>query len=110
MLAMFSILPCLVWSLGMNVSFRGFLAQALSFLSLLCAYPGASGVAEGGGAAIFSLLVPWNIAGVMAITWRFFTEYLSIAMGGIVAVRLLGWGMSDDLLKQGEERAEEETG
>ena len=45
----------------------------------------------------------------MAITWRFFTEYLSIAMGGIVAVRLLGWGVTDDLLVQGEEGAEEDT-
>jgi len=110
MLAMFSILPCLVWSLGLDVRFvEAFLAQALFlFILYFVPTPGASGVAEGGGAAIFSLLVPWNIAGVMAITWRFFTEYLSIAMGGIVAVRLLGWGMADDLLKPGDISAEEE--
>jgi uncharacterized protein (TIRG00374 family) len=88
---------------------EAFLAQALFlFILYFVPTPGASGVAEGGGAAIFSLLVPWNIAGVMAITWRFFTEYLSIAMGGIVAVRLLGWGMADDLLKPGDISAEEE--
>ncbi|HOI80825.1 MAG: flippase-like domain-containing protein [Thermovirgaceae bacterium] len=105
MVAMFSILPCLIWSVGLEVRFiEAFLAQALFlFILYFVPTPGASGVAEGGGAAIFSLLVPWNIAGVMAITWRFFTEYLSIAMGAIVAVRMLGWGMAEELLKSGEE-------
>ncbi|MEA4881721.1 MAG: hypothetical protein VB045_09645, partial [Synergistaceae bacterium] len=56
-----------------------------------------SGVAEGGGAALFGLLVPWNMAGVMAIAWRFFTEYLAIAMGVFVAVKLLGWGVTNDI-------------
>jgi len=60
-------------------------------------------VAEGGGAAIFSFLVPWNVAGVMAITWRFFTEYLSIAMGAAVAVKMLGWGMAEELLSTDSE-------
>ena len=69
--------------------------------------PGGSGVAEGGGAAIFSLLVPWNLAGVMAITWRFFTEYLSIAMGALVAVRILGWGAAEDLLGPARDNPEE---
>ncbi|NCB16944.1 MAG: hypothetical protein EOM65_12315, partial [Synergistales bacterium] len=49
------------------------------------------------GAALFGLLVPWNMAGVMAIAWRFFTEYLAIAMGVVVAVKLLGWGVTEEL-------------
>ncbi len=105
MLAMFSILPCLIWSVGLEVSFiEAFLAQALFlFILYFVPTPGASGVAEGGGAAIFSFLVPWNVAGVMAITWRFFTEYLSIAMGAAVAVKMLGWGMAEELLSTDSE-------
>ncbi len=100
MIAMFSILPCLIWSVDLPVNFiEAFLAQALFlFILYFVPTPGGSGVAEGGGAAIFSLLVPWNLAGVMAITWRFFTEYLSIAMGAFVAVKMLGWGVAEELL------------
>ncbi|MGC9372974.1 MAG: lysylphosphatidylglycerol synthase transmembrane domain-containing protein [Thermovirgaceae bacterium] len=101
MVAMFSILPCLIWSLGIEVNFgEAFLAQALFlFILYFVPTPGASGVAEGGGAAIFSFLVPWNMAGVLAIAWRFFTEYISIAMGALVAVRLIGWGETEALLQ-----------
>jgi len=101
MVAMFSILPCLIWSLGLEVNFgEAFLAQALFlFILYFVPTPGASGFAEGGGAAIFSFLVPWNMAGVLAIAWRFFTEYISIAMGALVAVRLIGWGETEALLQ-----------
>jgi uncharacterized protein (TIRG00374 family) len=109
MVAMFSILPCLIWSLGIEVNFgEAFLAQALFlFILYFVPTPGASGVAEGGGAAIFSFLVPWNMAGVLAIAWRFFTEYISIAMGALVAVRLIGWGETEALLQA--ESAEDEN-
>jgi hypothetical protein len=43
------------------------------------------------GCGNLKLLVPLNLAGVMAISWRFYTEYLAIFMGGIVAVKFLGW-------------------
>lgn len=100
MIAMFSILPCLIWALGLEVNFgEAFLAQALFlFILYFVPTPGASGVAEGGGAAIFAFLVPWNVAGVLAIAWRFFTEYISITMGMIAAVRLIGWGGAEALL------------
>ncbi|MFP4481871.1 MAG: YbhN family protein [Thermovirgaceae bacterium] len=99
MVAMFSILPCLIWAVGIEVNFgEAFMAQALFlFILYFVPTPGASGIAEGGGAAIFSFLVPWNVAGVLTITWRFFTEYLSIAMGTVVAVRLIGWGQTEAL-------------
>ncbi|MGC9490822.1 MAG: lysylphosphatidylglycerol synthase transmembrane domain-containing protein [Thermovirgaceae bacterium] len=104
MVAMFSILPCLIWSLDLEVNFgEAFLAQALFlFILYFVPTPGASGVAEGGGAAIFSFLVPWNMAGVLVIAWRFFTEYISIAMGALVAVRLIGWGETEALLQTGD--------
>ncbi len=110
MIALFSILPCLIWSIDIEVNFiEAFLAQALFlFILYFVPTPGGSGVAEGGGAAIFSLLVPWNIAGVMAIVWRFFTEYLSIAMGAAVAVKMIGWGMADELIKTDPELIKDE--
>lgn len=110
MIALFLILPCLIWSVDIQVNFiEAFLAQALFlFILYFVPTPGASGVAEGGGAAIFSFLVPWNIAGVMAITWRFFTEYLSIAMGAAVAVKMIGWGAADELLGSASEEVKDE--
>jgi len=44
----------------------------------------------------------------MAIAWRFFTEYLAIGMGVIVAVKLLGWGVTEELYDQ-EPPVEEEV-
>ncbi|MBO8153345.1 flippase-like domain-containing protein [Thermovirga sp.] len=100
MIVLFSILPLLIWSFGFDVSYMGsFFAQALlMFILYFVPTPGASGVAEGGGTAIFAFLVPWNMAGVLAVTWRFFTEYLSIAMGALTAVVLLGWRGAEQVL------------
>jgi hypothetical protein len=56
-------------------------------------------VAESGGAALFRTLMPWNMAGIMAVIWRFFTEYISIFMGVLVVVKMLGWGVTEDLHK-----------
>lgn len=99
LLCIFSVLPCLIAAMGLPFHYlQAVLAQAVfMFLLYFVPTPGASGVAEGGGAALFGLLVPWNMAGVTAIAWRFFTEYLAIGMGVIVAVRLLGWGVSEEI-------------
>ena len=109
LLFIFSVLPCLIASVGLPFHYlQAFLAQAVfMFLLYFVPTPGASGVAEGGGAALFGLLVPWNMAGVMAIAWRFFTEYLAIAMGVAVAVKLLGWGVTEELYEH-EPPVEEE--
>ena len=66
-------------------------------------------MAEGGGAAIFSLLMPENMAGIMAVICRFFTEYLAIFMGCIVAIRMIGWGTAEKIISgSGDELIEEE--
>ena len=108
LLFLFSVLPCLIASVGLPVHFlQAVLTQAVfMFLLYFVPTPGASGVAEGGGAALFGLLVPWNMAGVMAIAWRFFTEYLAIAMGVVVAVKMLGWGVTEEIFDH--EAAEKE--
>jgi uncharacterized protein (TIRG00374 family) len=100
LLLIFSVLPVLIWAVSLPVCYvQALMAQALFlFVLYFVPTPGGSGVAEGGGAVLFRLLVPLNMAGVMAIGWRFFTEYLAIAFGAVVAVRLLGWGLADELL------------
>lgn len=110
LLFIFSVLPCLIASVNLPFHYlQAVLAQAVfMFLLYFVPTPGASGVAEGGGAALFGLLVPWNMAGVMAIAWRFFTEYLAIAMGVVVAVKLLGWGVTEELYDR-EPPVEEEV-
>lgn len=110
LLFLFSVLPVLIWSLGLEVSFfQALLAQGVFlFVLYFVPTPGASGFAEGGGAVLFSLLVPWNIAGVTAIAWRFFTEYLAIFMGAMVAIKMLGWGMSEEIFRKDREQFAEE--
>lgn len=102
---LFSVLPVLIWSVGLDFSYvQTILTQGVFlFILYFVPTPGASGFAEGGGAALFSLLVPWNMAGVMAIMWRLFTEYLAIFMGAIVVARMIGWGMTGEILRKDSE-------
>jgi uncharacterized protein (TIRG00374 family) len=99
LLCIFSVLPILMRSVNLPFTYlQTLLTQAVfMFVLYFIPTPGASGVAEGGGALLFSTLMPGNMAGVMAIIWRFFTEYISIFMGVVVAVKMLGWGVSEDL-------------
>lgn len=105
LLFLFSVLPVLIWSVGLEFNYvQTILAQGVfMFILYFVPTPGASGFAEAGGAIIFSLLVPWNIAGIMALAWRFFTEYLAILMGALVAVRMLGWGMTEEIFRKDRE-------
>ncbi|MDY3869015.1 MAG: lysylphosphatidylglycerol synthase transmembrane domain-containing protein [Pyramidobacter sp.] len=110
LLSLFSVLPMLIRAVGMAVDyFLAILAQGVfMFILYFVPTPGASGVAEGGGAAVFSLLVPWNIAGIMTVLWRFFTEYLAIFMGCIVAIRLIGWGTAEKIISGEHEAGKDE--
>lgn len=97
---LWGILPTLVKAVGLPIHFgQAILIQALfNFVMYFVPTPGGSGFAEAGGATIFRYLIPWNLAGVMAIGWRFFTEYLAIGLGALVALRFLGWGMAEKIL------------
>ena len=96
---LFSVLPMLMDAVGLPYRYSQTLITQAVFMFVLyfIPTPGASGVAESGGALIFGTLMPWNMAGIMAIIWRFFTEYLSIFMGVVVVVKMLGWGVSEGL-------------
>ncbi|MDR1649261.1 MAG: flippase-like domain-containing protein [Synergistaceae bacterium] len=99
LLCIFSVLPVLMYAVGLPFNFvQTLLTQAVfMFVLYFIPTPGASGVAESGGAVLFGTLMPWNMAGIMAVIWRFFTEYISIFMGVVVVFRMLGWGLSEEV-------------
>ena len=101
LLALFSVLPVLMSAVGLKFRYIQTIAVQAVFMFILyfVPTPGASGVAEGGGALLYSILMPQNMAGIMAIICRFFTDYISIFMGVVVVIRMLGWGVSENLHK-----------
>lgn len=100
-----SIMPVLILAAGFNVEFfQCILVEALLlFLLYFVPTPGGSGAAEGGAAAIFALFVPWNLAGVLAVIWRVFSEYTGVALGTAIALGSLGWGGADEVMKEEED-------
>lgn len=110
LLCIFSVLPIMVRALGLTVPFdQAVSAQAmLMFTLFFIPTPGGSGVAEGGAAALFSMLIPANLAGVMAIAWRFCTEHVAIIIGACVALRLIGFGTAGQLIAGENERLKEQ--
>lgn len=101
LLSLFTVLPILMRAVGLPFNYAQTVATQAVFMFILyfVPTPGASGVAEGGGALLYSTLMPQHMAGIMSIICRFFTDYLSIFMGVVVVIRMLGWGVSEDLLK-----------
>ncbi|MCX7828660.1 MAG: flippase-like domain-containing protein [Thermanaerothrix sp.] len=104
-LVQLSVLPCLIWAMGLPVEYlKSILIQALLLFALyFIPTPGGSGAAEGGGAAAFRLLVPSNLAGLLAVLWRVITEYTGVLLGTIMVVKILGFNMADDLISKTEE-------
>ncbi|MEO2153135.1 MAG: flippase-like domain-containing protein [Aquificota bacterium] len=51
--------------------------------------PGGSGVGELGGIAIFQGIIPPSLLGIFVILWRFFSQYFSAIVGGILFIHLL---------------------
>ena len=101
LLSLFTVLPVLMSAVGLPFRYSQTIAVQAVFMFILyfVPTPGASGVAEGGGALLYSILMPENMAGIMSIICRFFTDYISIFMGVIVVIKMLGWGVSEDLHK-----------
>jgi uncharacterized protein (TIRG00374 family) len=97
-----SVMPCMIWALGFPVSYpQCVLVQALFlFLLYFIPTPGGSGAAEGGAALVFSMFVPWNVAGMLGIGWRFMTEYTGIFLGAMVAVRRVGWKLANQIMSK----------
>lgn len=106
-----SIMPCLIAAAGFHVEYMQCMLAESLLLFLLYFVPtlGGSGAAEGGAAAVFGLFVPWNLAGVMAVAWRLISEYSGIAFGTVIAVKLLGWGGADEVMKEENGSFEDEN-
>lgn len=101
LLSLFTVLPVLMSAVGLPFRYAQTIAVQAVFMFILyfVPTPGASGVAEGGGALLYSVLMPENMAGVMSLICRFFTDYISIFMGVVIVIRMLGWGVSENLHK-----------
>jgi uncharacterized protein (TIRG00374 family) len=111
LLSQLSVMPCMIWALGFPVRYyQCVLVQAVFlFLLYFIPTPGGSGAAEGGAALVFSMFVPWNVAGMLGIGWRAFTEYTGIILGSVVAVRRIGWKLANELLTGGTGETDSEN-
>jgi uncharacterized protein (TIRG00374 family) len=62
----------------------------LTFLLMFAPTPGASGIAEGAGFALFrSVCDRPELLGVYVILWRFFTYYVGVILGGLIILKML---------------------
>jgi uncharacterized protein (TIRG00374 family) len=102
LLAQLSVMPCMIWAMGFGVKyFECVLIQSLFlFLLYFVPTPGGSGAAEGGAALVFSMFVPWSAAGMLGVGWRFLTEYTGIFIGAVVAARLIGWRLANQIMSK----------
>ncbi len=102
MVVQLSVMPCMIWAMGMPVMYvECLLVQALFlFLLYFIPTPGGSGAAEGGAALIFSIFVPWSVAGMMGVAWRLLTEYTGIALGSLVALKTVGWNVAEEIMER----------
>ncbi len=90
-----STVPAALWALGLGFDpLKAFLMQALLQGALLYSpSPGAAGVAEGAGAAVFSAVCPRELLGVFIVLWRTFTVYLTALVGGVLFFRRFARGV-----------------
>lgn len=105
LLAHFLALPSIMWGMGLSFHLDEVLMIQAVFLFILyfVPTPGGSGVAEGGAALLFRYVMPAHITGVMAVLWRFFTDYIPIILGGIVTLKIFGLRTLEEVMKPGEE-------
>ncbi len=76
-------------------------AQVLLMVVIVIpATPGSSGVAELGATTLFSVFVPTYLLGIVVLSWRAFTFYTNLLVGGFVSFKILkDTSLVDELLK-----------
>jgi hypothetical protein len=86
-----SLVPSILYGLGLDPRLPDsvLIQMLLMALLLFIPTPGAGGIAEAGGAALFALLTPKHLLGIFIILWRFFTFYLAAMIGGIITLKEL---------------------
>jgi uncharacterized protein (TIRG00374 family) len=89
----FLIAPSLLYGLGVQAPIikAAILQLVLTYLLAFIPTPGASGVAELGGFSLFALICPKELLGIYVLLWRFFTFYISVIIGGLVLIRMVGF-------------------
>lgn len=100
----FLIAPSLLYGLGVPVPIikAAILQLVLTYLLVFIPTPGASGVAELGGFSLFALICPKELLGVYVLLWRFFTFYISVIIGGLVMIRMVGFEKLKKITKEDE--------
>jgi uncharacterized protein (TIRG00374 family) len=92
LLLIYSVVP--ICMMAFDIDFKWSVVMSRMCLLNLVLYftptPGGTGVAEGGFILLFKSLVPSGLAGVLAVLWRFFCEYVPFGLGGIVTIRAFG--------------------
>ena len=87
----FSMLPVVL--MGLNIEPAGLVVYAAQIILMIVIVipttPGSSGVAELGATTLFSVFVPTYILGIVVISWRAFTYYLNLLVGGFVSFKIL---------------------
>lgn len=67
-----------------------FAAQViLALVMIIPATPGASGVAELGATAVFSVFINTSIIGITVIAWRALTYYMNLLIGGLMSLKVI---------------------
>lgn len=89
----FMIAPALLYGLGVQAPIikAAVLQLVLTYLLAFIPTPGASGIAELGGFSLFALICPKELLGIYVLLWRFFTFYISVILGGLVLIRMVGF-------------------
>lgn len=87
----FLILPLILIGLNQPPSLLvAFAVQVfLTFIMVLPITPGASGIAELGGAALFGIFVPFSILGIVVVIWRAIIYYLNLIIGGFASMKAI---------------------
>lgn len=87
--ALFSVLPFVLLGLGWEGSFLVLVFRMFLIFSLIPASPtpGGSGVVELGFTGLLHDLVPLHIIGLVVLIWRALTYYLTLLIGGVIALR-----------------------
>ncbi|MDI9462769.1 MAG: flippase-like domain-containing protein, partial [Bacillota bacterium] len=85
----YSIAPVILAGFGVRAPFgTAVMWQILIILVLpYIPVPGGSGAVEFGLATLFSSFVPASVLGVFIVAWRFFTYYLTLICGAVLAFR-----------------------
>jgi len=86
---LFMVIPVILSGLDLNPEFlKAYIMQTIFYLVLpYMPSPGGSGIAEIGFATIFVSFIPGNFIGLVTFTWRLFTFYLVLLIGGILAFK-----------------------